>query len=1394
MIRIQPWTEPELMAREQIFEALTTKAIKQTVRHVLSELRGGALTAAVSLPPPPPETAPLVSLTALEGAVMATWTTAVDSELYPFLTATFLDSAEAVVDGLAAASGEVVDSLNNVFAEEFLSYAKNRMVNIGEQVWSDIRTQLSEGFAAGEGIKEIADRVKSVSGISTPRALTVARTEIISAANAGSYLQMLNAGFDEKVTKVWLATEDPRTRLSHRHADNQGVELTGEFSVDIYTGDIKTGSELLEFPGDPTGTPGNIINCRCSLAFDFDDDEDEDLDTMTAAFVEKEHPRDGDGKFKKKGAPNKYIKIPDLNDKPANSSPMVDKVAWMAAHKWDSMTAGQKGVLIKSIDEDTWKKLPPELKTKIKDAPSTTSHPEAKHLLEKDVAKLDAFPDEPDDAVDTDLRPLGGTDTKTGKALTPGKPVKLRVQLLYNTKFDNGAIMAVHKDNGERLVWDEGTKKILRQKLGANGKYSTTESKTRGDAYKAWKDEDGWTVPDAAQLATPAATGDADASPAAGAPAVGKPVALKVQLIYQTPFDDGDIVAVHPASGDYIKWDATKKRMVVHHGKGGTTEYTRGALYKEYKDADGWFLPADKKAAPTPAPAPAKKAMPKAAAPEPTASPAPAKAAAKSAKPKAAAPAATPDTTPAANVAPSGSQSVSAGGDASPFQTGVTEDLIEDLNDKWPNTFIDEDVFEDDKVKLTKVSKSYVEVYDKATGKSTEYKIDNLTPEHVSDFLELNAPEVTPAAPVATSAISKNSVTTIKDWANQADIPAGEELFNGSDFKVYKVAPDAVVIYAKTADGGIDPTNSQLVTGIHISEDGFNNVLGKMGLSGAATPAPAPAPAPAPDADQMAKNQVTWTKASWIKKNANDTKVAPGAILHDGKDYQIKKGGGDFIGIVANDKSAAKFLSNNEIDVDTLNAAIAEVIPNTAPPMVTPSVPVNMPAPQFPMKLSYNVLVNPKTTKKYAHGQVIAENPAESERLVWDDIKKKYIVQTQDANGDWVNFFNYSKQGAYKNLKDDNGWVTPSKKFADMTSSPTVPAVSGGGGLTSQAAAAKTIAAPQPKMTIGQLQTASDAKIDSISDVDTKKVFDEFKTGKSTMYLTSSESDLLDAVLRAQKKHNSANPGVQLNMLETIALVDKQSAKVAGVANGKLYEKKIVDWLGTPAGKKKASEIIAEFRMTPAEKAKLIADKQAAVKAELDKKLVKFHAIQTSKPHTGPFSFHTASTTQAQTMQDAMLKDQPWTASEKAALKKYTGSYYYTVNSALRGKSPATDDVIKDAINIQKGMRPLGEDLILYRGTGAIPGVLPDNVADYQSLIGTTFVEPAFSSTSLNNPFGGKVKLIIEAPKGTAAAYVKSISHFSSENEVLLGANTKFEILEAKQNGYSIEVRVRVVP
>lgn len=79
----------------------------------------------------------------------------------------------------------------------------------------------------------------------------IARTEVISASNEGAMASYKQSGVVE--ASEWVTSRDNRVRDEHQ-IDGETVELGAVFS------------NGLEYPGDPHGEPGNVINCRCTIA------------------------------------------------------------------------------------------------------------------------------------------------------------------------------------------------------------------------------------------------------------------------------------------------------------------------------------------------------------------------------------------------------------------------------------------------------------------------------------------------------------------------------------------------------------------------------------------------------------------------------------------------------------------------------------------------------------------------------------------------------------------------------------------------------------------------------------------------------------------------------------------------------------------------------------------------------------------------------------------------------------------------------------------------------------------------------------------------------------------------------------------------------------------------
>lgn len=209
--------------------------------------------------------------------IRTAWAAEVDAVLAP-LVATMFDTG--ALSALLAFEGaterrrrdDLLDSLDDVLDRNALSWlddARNRLVGIGDTAWEVARAELVEGFVLGESIDDLSARIEHALGVAENRAVTIARTEVVSASNAGSYSGVRALGSYGPDRKQWLATVDARTRPSHVDADGQVVDMDGSFAV---------GAASLAFPGDPSGPADEVINCRCTILYVEEGDEPHDLD------------------------------------------------------------------------------------------------------------------------------------------------------------------------------------------------------------------------------------------------------------------------------------------------------------------------------------------------------------------------------------------------------------------------------------------------------------------------------------------------------------------------------------------------------------------------------------------------------------------------------------------------------------------------------------------------------------------------------------------------------------------------------------------------------------------------------------------------------------------------------------------------------------------------------------------------------------------------------------------------------------------------------------------------------------------------------------------------------------------------------------------------------------
>ena len=149
---------------------------------------------------------------------------------------------------------------------------RRRIVGVTNTTRKLIIDQIIAGQEAGDGVDVIAARLdKLIPIMSRFRGALIARTETHGAANFGADQAARATGLT--LRKEWVSVHDPRTRdfglgdgvvdeFSHRAADGQTVDMDQPFRIPKRDGTV----EALMFPGDPSGSPGNTINCRCSVS------------------------------------------------------------------------------------------------------------------------------------------------------------------------------------------------------------------------------------------------------------------------------------------------------------------------------------------------------------------------------------------------------------------------------------------------------------------------------------------------------------------------------------------------------------------------------------------------------------------------------------------------------------------------------------------------------------------------------------------------------------------------------------------------------------------------------------------------------------------------------------------------------------------------------------------------------------------------------------------------------------------------------------------------------------------------------------------------------------------------------------------------------------------------
>lgn len=150
-----------------------------------------------------------------------------------------------------------------------LAQLGRKITDISATTRTEIMRSIDTSWEKGYSIPHTADEIRKYArDVAPSRAQTIARTELIGAVNGGSHavakLSNAHSPGEPPLMKLWLTAQDERVRETHVEAGDEysagnGIPLDDPFSV---------GEDALQYPGDPTGTAGEVINCRCAISYE----------------------------------------------------------------------------------------------------------------------------------------------------------------------------------------------------------------------------------------------------------------------------------------------------------------------------------------------------------------------------------------------------------------------------------------------------------------------------------------------------------------------------------------------------------------------------------------------------------------------------------------------------------------------------------------------------------------------------------------------------------------------------------------------------------------------------------------------------------------------------------------------------------------------------------------------------------------------------------------------------------------------------------------------------------------------------------------------------------------------------------------------------------------------
>lgn len=166
--------------------------------------------------------------------------------------------------GWLDASGDIGESLpfdsSSAILSDTLQRTRNLLVRTPDEVYRRVVSELAKGGTIDQQAERVRQLLDYTGTENWPsRARTVAVTEVNRAYAFGGFAaaQRLQIRLGT-LYKRWDARRDDATRAAHQRAHGQVRTVSQPFDV---------GGEHLDVPLDPSGSPHNVINCRCRAEY-----------------------------------------------------------------------------------------------------------------------------------------------------------------------------------------------------------------------------------------------------------------------------------------------------------------------------------------------------------------------------------------------------------------------------------------------------------------------------------------------------------------------------------------------------------------------------------------------------------------------------------------------------------------------------------------------------------------------------------------------------------------------------------------------------------------------------------------------------------------------------------------------------------------------------------------------------------------------------------------------------------------------------------------------------------------------------------------------------------------------------------------------------------------------